>query len=801
MLNLWQDLRYGARMLVKNQGFTLIAVLTLALGIGANTVIFSVVDAVLLRPLPYPNSDQLVMLWQGGRSSNELGRLPVSPPELMDYREQNQAFQRLAAYTMADVNLSGTGEPERLRATVVSSDWFAALGIQPMTGRVFLDNEHIPGQNNSVVLSYGLWQRRFGGDPNLLGQTLVLNGRAHTVAGIMPAGFRFPAEAELWLPLALRPEQLSPRQRDRHYLNVIARRKDGVSLEQAQAEVRAIASRFPGGTNARLVPLQEQLVGKVKTALLMLLVAVGFVLLIGCANVGNLLLAQAASRRTEMAIRLALGAGRSRLLRQLLTESLSLGVLGAGLGLLLASWGIDLLRTLSQDVIPRVKEIGLDSRVLGFTLGLSVLTSLLFGLAPALRASRPDLNESLKAAKGSGGSLGRHRLRSLLVVSQMALALILLVGAGLLIRSFYRLTQVNPGFEPAQVLTADIALPFARYDTNEKRVAFYQQLVPRLEALPGVQSAGVVSDLPLSGMNADRSFTHDGIAPERMRRSPPSADYRHCSPNYFRAIRIPLVRGRYFTEQDALGTQRVAIINETLARRIWPNEDAVGKRITFFAPQGLEDWRVIVGVVGDVRHHGLSSETKPEIYVPQYQTPVATMTMVLRTTGDPQTVIAALREAVRSLDQDQPLFNIRSLEQLRSGSVASQRFSMLLLGLFAAVALLLAALGIYGVISYAVTQRTREIGVRIALGAQVKDVLKLVVKQGMTLALIGVLIGLGGALALTQLMKTLLFGVSATDPLTFAVVAMLLIAVALLAALVPARRATKVDPMVALRYE
>ncbi len=804
MASLWQDLRYGARMLTKQPSFTLIAVLTLSLGIGANTAIFSVVNAVLLRALPYPQSEQLVMLWQGGQRG-ELGQMPVSPPELMDYRAGQQVFQSLAAHTMADANLSGSGEPERLRAAVVSADWFAVLRTQPLSGRTFLPEEHQPGQNNSVVLSYGLWQRRFGGDASVLGRSVVLNGRARTVAGIMPAGFRYPSEADLWLPLAFTPEQLSPAFRSRHYLDTIARCKDGVTLAQAQENIRAIAARFPDegptGMPARLVSLHEQLVGQVKAPLVLLLAAVVFVLLIACANVANLLLARSTARRAEMAIRQALGAGRSRLLRQLLTESLLLALAGGTLGLLLAWWGIGPLAALAAEAIPRVDEVELDGRVMGFAAGVSLLTGLLFGLAPAWQAARLNLNAMLKSGAPGAGGFSRQRTRSLLVVSEIALALILLAGAGLLLRSFHRLGQVNPGFNPARVLTADLALPFARYDTNAKRAAFYQQLIERLQALPGVQSAGIISDLPLSGMNADRSYTHDAIPPDRQRGSPPNADYRHCSPDYFNAIGIPLLRGRAFTEQDTPDAEPVAIVNETLARRIWPNENTVGKRIAFFAPQGLEPWRVIVGVTGDVKHRGLNEEARPEIYVPHAQAPEGTMTLILRAAGDPLALTAAVRNAVQSLDADQPLFHVRTLAQLRAESIAPQRFSLLLLGLFAAVALLLAALGIYGVISYAVSQRTHEIGIRMALGAQAGDVVRLVIGQGMKLALLGIAVGLGGALVVTRSMKTLLFGVRPTDPLTFAAIALLLMLVALLACWIPARRATKIDPLTALRQE
>ncbi|HYE73172.1 MAG TPA: ABC transporter permease [Blastocatellia bacterium] len=800
MQALLQDLRYGVRMLVKRPGFTLIAMTTLALGIGANTAIFSIVNTVLLRSLPYPESEKIVMLWQGGQRG-EQGHLQVSPPELMDYRAQQQVFQHLAAHTIADANLSGSGEPERLRAAVVSADWFTVLRTQPLQGRTFLTEEHQPGQNNSVVLSYGLWQRRFGGDTNVIGRSIVLNGRARTIVAVMPNGFRFPAEADLWLPLALTPEQLSPNQRARHYLNVIARIKDGVTLAQAEERVRAIANGFPGGLDARLIALQDELVGPVKAPLYVLFGAVIFVLLIACANVGNLLLARSSARRPEMAIRQALGASRIRLLRQMLTESLLLALIGGALGILLAWWGKDSLIALTSDVIPRADEINLNIGVMGFALALSLLTGILFGLAPALQSSRLNLNEMLKLGAQSVNSGSGQRLRSFMVVFQIATAIVLLVGAGLLLRSFYRLSQVNPGFKPEQVLTADLSLPFSRYDTDAKRADFYQRLVPQLAALPGVQSAGIISDLPLSGMNADRSYTHEAIPPDRQRRSPPNADFRHCSADYFNAIGIPLLTGRTFTEQDAANSQPVAIVNEALANRIWPNENAVGKRIAFLAPQGLEPWRVIVGVVGNVKHRGLNTDVRPEIYVPHAQAPIGTMTLVLRTAGDPMAMAATIRKTVQSLDAEQPLFNIRALDRLRNESIAPQRFILMLLGLFAVVALFLSGLGIFGVITYTVNQRTRELGIRMALGAQASDILRLVVRQGMKLVIVGIVIGLGCALAVSRLIKALLFGIGPSDPITFIAVASILAAVAALACWIPARRATNVDPLIALRYE
>ena len=799
--DLWQDLRFGARMLMKQPSFTLIVVLTLALGIGATTGLFSVVNAVLLRSLPYPQAEQLVQIWQGGG----MGRMNMSPPELTDYRAAQQVFQALAAHSLTDANLSGSGEPERLQAATVTQDWFDVLNTPPLAGRTFLPEEHQPGQNNTVVLSYELWQRRFGGDVDVLGRTIVLNGRARTITGIMPASFRYPATAELWLPIAFSPAQLSSANRSTHYLYPIARCRDGVTLAQAQENIRAIAARFPdsgpNGMSARLVSLREELTGEVKTPLYVLFAAVGFVLLIACANVGNLLLARASARQAELALRQALGAGRARLVRQLLTESVLLAVVGGALGLLLAVWGKNALVAAMAEALPRAAEIKLDARVMIFALTVTMLSGLLFGLAPAWQAARIDFNETLKQGAQRLFSGSRQRLRGALAVAQIALALVLLIGAGLLLRSFAQLTQVNPGFNPAQVLTADLALPSTRYGDAPKQAAFYQQLTERLQTLPGVESVGLVSALPLSGRNGDRNFTHEGIPPDQQRQRPPNADYRHCSPAYFQTIGIPLKRGRAFTAQDQPGALPVAIVNETLARRLWPHEEAVGKRLALLSGHGVDPWLTIVGVVGDVKHRGLDQGVKPMIYVPHAQTPTGTMTLVLRAAGEPAALSAALREVVKTLDADLPLYHLRTLEQLRADSLTSQRFSLWLLGLFAAVALALAALGVYGVLAYAVNQRTRELGIRMALGAQANDVLGLVLRQGLRLIAWGVAIGLLAALALTRLMKALLFNVSPTDPLTFALVVLALASIALLACWIPARRATLVEPMTALRSE
>jgi putative ABC transport system permease protein len=571
------DIRYGVRALAQRPGFTAVALLALALGIGANSAIFSVVNAVLLRPLPYKDPDRIVMLWQRFEGASA-GRSQVSPPEFVDYQSQSESFEQLAAYLTADVNLTGGGEPERMSALVVSPGLHILLGAQPILGRTFLPEEAQPGRNLVALVSHGLWQRRFGGDPNLVGEAITINGRNRTVVGIMAPGFRFPQECDLWLPLAFTAEQLAPAGRGSHFLNVIGRLKSDVKIQQAEEEVKAISSRFPGGwISGSLVTLRDQVVGDLRPALLVLWGAVGFVLLICCANVANLLLARAAARQKEIAIRCALGARRVRIVRQLFTESLLLSVLGGGLGVLVAMWGIPLLVAVSPDALARTGRIEMDGRAIGFTLAVSILTGLIFGLAPALQASKPDLNDMLKEGKGSAGDFNRHRIRSLLAISEIALALLLSVGAGLTIKSFVELMKVEMGFSADHVLAIDISLPGSRYSTPAQQVAFYKQLLERVETLPDARYAGLISDLPLSGANADRSFVYEGMPAEGSGIPTPGADYRHASPRYFQAMSIPLLTGRCFTEQDAQDAPRVAIVNETLARHIWPNEDPVGK--------------------------------------------------------------------------------------------------------------------------------------------------------------------------------------------------------------------------------
>jgi putative ABC transport system permease protein len=800
MMNaLWQDLRYGARMLVKRPGFTLIAIFTLALGIGANTAIFSVVNAVLLRALPYHEPDRLVRLWESNPAAN-LRAFSASFPNFTDWRNQNRVFEQMAAYREDGFNLTGGTEPERVIGARVTAGFFPALGVAPRAGRMFLPGEDQPGGDRAMIVSYGMWQRRFGGRPNLIGQQLSLDGQSFTVVGVMPPGFTFPQDdIEVWTPYALDPQQ---EDRGTHFLRVIARLRPEVTLEQARLEMDTIASRlqqaYPQlntGWGVFMLPLHEAISGQVRATMLILLGAVGFVLLIACANVANLLLARAAARGTEIAVRAALGAGRGRILRQLLTESLLLALLGGGIGLLLAVWGIDLLVSFGPQNIPRLKEIGIDGRVLGFTLSLSLLTGAIFGLAPALNPSRIDFTQALKeGGRTSTGGLARHHLGRLLLVSETALAMVLLVGAGLLVQNFIRLQRVNPGFDPAHGLTMQINLSQSK--DPKQRASFLQQALERIETLPGVQVAGAAHRLPLRG-NSGIGFSIEG------RPAPPpgqdiSINYRSITPGYFRALGMPIIRGRTFSEQEAWGTGGAIVINQAAARRYWSNEDPIGRRVHL----GRQDSGLtVVGVVGDVRESGLQLEPEPGIYVPYAHFPMPSLTLVIRAAADPLGIVSDVRRQIRAVDPDQAVSQIVTLEQLVGTAMAQPRFNASLLFLFAAVALVLAAVGIYGVMAHVVGQRTREIGLRLALGAQTADVLRLILGQGMTPALTGVLIGLGGGLALTRLIENLLFGVSATDPLTFTMIGLLLAVVALLACYVPARKATKIDPMVALRYE
>jgi putative ABC transport system permease protein len=808
MQNFWQDLRCGARMLLKQPGFTLIAVITLALGIGANTAIFSVVNAVLLRPLPYPEPERLVKAFltnpAQGESNSTLGMA-----DFLAVRERNQSFENVTAFSFAAFTLTGGERPEEVSGAWVSADFFATLGVTPARGRAYQAEDERPESARVAVISHSFWQQRLAAEPQVIGKTINLDSTPYTIIGVMPESFHFALtpEAELWPVQVIRP----PRFRPPYFNRCIGRLKPGVTEQQAQADLSAIAAQvqrqFPDSPfNAMsTIPLMNSVVGEVRRALLVILGAVAFVLLIAAANVANLQLARAASREREMAVRRALGANRWRIVRQLLTESLMLAAIGGVVGLLLALWGIDLFRAFGPANLPRLQEVNLDGRVLGFTMLAALLSGLIFGMAPALQSSRADLNESLKEGGRAGTeSRGRKRLRGLLVVAEVALTLVLLVGAGLLLNSFLRLQEVNPGFQPDHLLTAQISLPPARYAEDQKIIAFHQELINRMKGLPGALAVGISMSLPPNQLQISNPFGIEGypLAPGQAR---PLAEEMTISPDYFTALGVPLLRGRFFTDADKAGAAPVLIINEAMARRFFPNEDPVGKRLQTGDPSPNAPWETIVGVVGNVKYTGLEADETPTLYVP-YTTPdwvswSRRMYLVVRTAGEPLGLSSALRRQVRELDQDLPVINLSSMEQVIHESVKEPRFRALLIGLFAGVALLLAAIGIYGVISYAVTERTHEIGIRMALGARAGDVLKLVIGQGMKLALSGVAIGLVASFALTRLMKTLLFGVSATDPLTFAVIAVLLTGVALLACWIPARRATKVDPILALKCE
>jgi putative ABC transport system permease protein len=800
------DLRYSLRLLKKSPGFVFIAVLTLALGIGANTAIFSVVNGVLLRPLPYPEAERLVRLYEKETdAATPSARLEVAPANFLDWRRQSQTLVEIAAWGDDEQALAGAEQAEPVRAAFVSANFFAVLGAAPLHGRVFAPEEDQPGRDEVALLGYGLWQRRFGGDPQLVGQRVKLDGEHYTVVGIMPAGFQYPRGAEIWKPLALNPNQTQTR--EAHFLQVIARRRPEASLAQVRAEMETIAAnleeQYPATNKnwrVNVVPLLEDEVGQVSRALLVLLGAVGLVLLIACVNVASLLLARATTRQAEITIRAALGATRGRIIRQLLTESAVLALLGGVSGLLLALWGTDALLALSPAELPRLQNTTVDGRVLVFTLTLTLLTGLLCGLVPALRASRLDLNTALKeGARKATGSLTNKRIFGALVVAEIALALVVLVGAGLLARSFLRLRGVATGIETANVLTVEVNLPSARYggsDWKAQRLNFYGPVLERIKALPGVVAAGAIDSLPLSGEGRGWTFRKEGqtLAPSER----PVAGFQVATPDYFRAVGVPLRRGRVFSESDTDGAPPVAIINESFARRFYPNEDPLGQRIII---RNQPQAHTIIGVVSDVRHFGPERDAGPEIYVAYSQFAIGAVPLVVRTQQEPQALISAVRREIQTIDREVAIGRVRTMTQLLAATGAERRFALLLLGIFAALALLLATIGIYGVMAYAVAARTHELGIRLALGAQPRDVLRLVLKDGLALALLGTGLGLLAALALTRLMSGLLFGVSATDPLTFGALALLLSGVALAACWLPARRAMKIDPLVALRYE
>jgi putative ABC transport system permease protein len=813
---MFQDLRYGVRTMLKAPGFTAVAILTLALGIGANTALFSVVNAILLRPLPYAEAAALAQIWEAN-AQLKYTRFSFSLANFVDHRDQQTGFEQIAAYLQRDASLTGAGEPERLQIAVVSPTLLPLLRVQPSLGRGFLAEEETPGKNRVVILSHGLWSRRFGADPQIINQSITLGGNAFTVVGVLPPDFQFPIpfganplsdsapRVDLLAPLAYDPKNLGDR--GSHSFLVIGRLKPGVTPAQAQAELRAIAGRleqqYPDrnkGWTINVFRLQDEVVRSTRSTLLLLLAAVGFVLLIACANVSNLLLARAAVRQKEMAVRLALGAPRARLLRQLLTESLLLSLMGGAVGLALAYWAIRAFAGFSPANVPRTNEIRLDGLALLFTFGAMTLASALFGLIPALQASKPDVQEILKeGGRSAGAGAGRHRARGLLVVAEVALSLLLLIGAGLMIRTFISFQRVDPGIRTDHLLTMKLALPYAKYREPQQQAAFFQQAMERIKALPGVQSVGVVNNLPLSGDGGVYTFTIEG-RPSASAQDDPVAVWRAVNPDYFRTMGMQLRRGREFTERDQPGAPEPVIINETLARRFWPGEDPIGKRIQTYDLEP-RPWREIVGVVNDIKPANLSEDSSPEIYAPFSQRPRMVVTLIARTTGKPEQLAAAMRAAIQLVDKEQPVFRVKTMEQFFYDAVAAPRATMALMGVLAIAALILAAVGIYGVMAYAVTQRQHEIGIRMALGARAGDVLGMVIKQGMQLTGAGVAAGLLASFALTRLMKDLLFGVEATDPTTFATIALLLAGVALLACYLPARRAMKVDPMVAIRRE
>ena len=807
MNNLLQDLRYAVRTLLNKPGFALIAVMTLALGTGASTAIFTFVDAALLRGLPYKSPERLYHLFES-TPQKEFAQREFSYPDYQDY-QQNEVLEGVGAYTGGGAIWSGRGEPERLAAPAASANFFQVLGVQPVIGRSFMPHEDKPGSQRVAMLTYGMWQRRFGGDPNILGQSLTLNGDDYTVIGVLPPSFQFAFRAgDLWR--IYQPNQQQQERRSLHGTNLIGRLKPGVTAEQAQRELSVIASRIEhdhntshAGTGLKFVPLQEQVVGQVKPILLVLLGAVGFVLLIACANVASLLLTRSLGRQKEVAIRAALGASRWRVMRQLLTESVLLSLVGGVVGLLIAYWGVHALVAVLPDAqlnaLPFLKSLNLDSRMLAFSFGLSLVTGMVFGLAPALQSSRPDLNEVLKEGGRNTAAGAGQRLRSALVMTEIALAVVLLVGAGLMMKSLLRLLQSNIGFNPENVLTMSVVLPAAKYTDNNRQIAFYDQLQERVQALPGVTGAGTVNILPLQGGNTTRfNIEGDPIPPPGQETE---ANIRIVNETYFQTLGIPITAGRAFDARDKPNAPTVVMINKTAADRLFAGRDPIGRRLVYPSVQAPPVQ--IVGVVGDVKIGGLDDAIRPVLYYPFRQNNGLGTSLVVRTTADPNALAGAIRDAMHGLEPDVAIFNVNPMTELIGNSPAAfmRRFPALLIGIFAGVALLLASIGIYGVVSYSVSQQTHHIGVRMALGAQAADILRMVLKQGLTLAVVGIAVGVVAALGLMRLLRSLLFEVQTTDAATFGFVIGTLFVVALLACYLPARRATRVDPLVALRYE
>jgi len=818
---LWQDIKYGARMLLKNPGVTIIVIIALALGIGANTAIFSVVNSVLLRPLPYEEPERLVFL---NEMSPVLDEMSISYPNFTDWRNHNQTFEKMAVHNRGSYNLTGAGDAERIVTGQVSADLFAVLRVNAAHGRVFTNDEDKPGATPVVVLSHGLWQRRFGGQSSILNQAITLNSKSYTVIGIMPETFLYPSRVEMWVPVGQLSDQPSWQSRGNHPgLYAVARLKPGVTFEQAQADMNNIAvnleKQYPDtntSNRVRMRPLMEIFVVDVRRTLWIIFAVVGAVLLIACANIANLLLARATARRKEMAIRTAVGASRWRIARQLLTESILVSMIGGAIGLFLAYWGVQLILYMSPTAIPRSREIGLDWLVLIFTVGVSFVTGILFGLIPAIQAGEVDVNETLKETGRS--TTGRSWLRSALVVGEVATTLVVLIFAGLMIRSFYKLQQVNPGFSHDRLTSFSVSLPEKKYPNEEARGSFYTRLLENIRALPGVESAAAASGLPLGNNGWQTSFVIDG-QPVPPRDQIPLMEACLVTPDYFKAMNIPVLRGRVFTDRDdrshlagrdlskmtegerSIAAMNSIVIDEDFAKRYWPNEDAVGKRVRLGTEADAPKLEVL-GVVGRVKMESLNQNSdRVQGYFPFNQTPSDDMTVIIKGASDPNQLISAARNAVREIDPDQPIYSPRTMNEIRAESVQGERLTLTLLSLFAGIALVLAIVGIYGVMSYSVTQRTHEIGIRMAVGARPRDVFKMILGHGMKLALIGVGIGLLAAYFVTGLMVTMLFGVEPTDATTFAGITAILIAVALLACYLPGRRATKVEPTVSLRYE
>jgi predicted permease len=812
MQTLFKELGYGVRSLLKRPGFTAIAVFTLALGIGANTAVFSVVNAVLFRPLPYSDPERLVTIWEES-PERDMYQMPVSLANLREWENQNQTFEQISAYTFTNLNFTSAGEPACLLTVRATANLFPLIGATPMLGRPFSAEEDNEGGNRVVVLGNDVWRSRFGSDSTLVGKSLTLNNQSYTVVGVMAQGFQFPVgfgymgqvltePVDLYVPLAASSAET---RRGNYSFFAIGRLKPGVTIEQARAEMTTIESRleqqYPDsntGIGVSLISTHDQTVKEIRPALLVLLGAVAFLLLIACANIANLMLVRAASRDKEIAIRTALGASRLRVMRLLLTEGLILSLAGGCLGLLLALWGTEALIAFAPDNIPRLNEVGIDVRVFGFTMAVSLITGIVFGLVPAIHAARPDLNEALKeGTRGSMGSVAGKRTRSVLVAVEVALSLVLLIGAGLMIKSFMRLQQMNLGFNPENVLEAGLTLPQSRYPEGSQKAAFFQQALQRIQTLPGVQSVGATTSLPLTLSLSGSDFRIEGH-PDPEAGKEMIITTSSITPDYFRTLGIPLLKGRDFSDRDKSDAPPAAIINNELARTYFSNEDPLGKRITFDDGQ---TWLSIVGVAGDVKQLGLDSNAKPEVYFPYLQAPSRSMSIVVRAPQDPVSLAAGLKNQIQAIDKDLPVDEAKTMQELLAESQAGRRFNMLLLSVFAAVALVLAIVGIYGVMSYTVAQRTHEIGIRVAIGAQARQVFLMVIGEGMLLALIGIGFGLIGAFAVTRLMTSMLFGVEPTDPATFASIAVLLAVVALVACFIPGRKATKVDPLVALRYE